>query len=63
MWTILMPGYTTAQDVPMIMSTITRSCGGGKVIGIEVMKKKWMEYIVKLVGEGVLEREFQIQSM
>jgi hypothetical protein len=56
-------GYILALDVPRIMLKITRSCGGGKVIEIEVMRKEWMVCIVRLVGEGVLEREFQIQLM
>ena len=59
--TMLMRGYIKVQDVPTIMSMITRSCGGGKVIGIEVMRKERMVCIVRLVDEGVLEREFQIQ--
>jgi len=45
----------------MIMSMIRKFCEGRKVAEIEVMRKVWKVCTVKLVGKGVLKREFQIQ--
>ena len=56
-----MQEYITVLDVPMIMSVIAKFCEGGKAVEIEVKKKVWKACTVKLVGKGVLEREFQIQ--